>query len=107
MRRFLGSTYGAVIIVAIFCIALNLLIWNQQIQQLETDRKASIAAAIQRNSNLVLAFEQYTIKTIQNADAILKIVRMEYENVGEKVNILDLTSRQLFNADYFNGIAIK
>ena len=106
MRRFLGSTYGAVIIVAIFCISLNVLIWNQQLQQLETDRKASIAAAIQRNSNLVLAFEQYTIKTIQNADAILKIVRMEYENVGEKVNILDLTSRQLFNADYFNGIAI-
>ncbi len=106
MRRFLSSTYGAVIIVAIFCIALNLLIWNQQIQQLEADRKASVAAAIQRNNNLVLAFEQYTIKTIQNADAILKIVRMEYENVGKGVNILDLTSRQLFNADNFNGIAI-
>jgi PAS domain S-box-containing protein len=95
-----------IVILAAFCVLLIFLIWNQILQQVQRDRKHTIATAIQRNSNLVVSLEQYAIRTIKNADAVLLLVKMEYEKKGSAMDFNALFKHGIIDNKYFKGIAI-
>lgn len=95
-----------ILILAAFCILLIFLIWNQILQQIERDRNHTITTAIQRNSNLVVSLEQYAIRTIKNADAVLLLVKMEYEKKGGRIDFNSLFKHGVIDNKYFKGIAI-
>lgn len=63
--------------VSAFCLLLISLIWNSQLKQIERDRQETIAAVVQRNNNRAAALEQYAIRTLQNADAVLQLLVKE------------------------------
>lgn len=92
--------------IAVFCFATVILIWTNYYQQKKADKEETIASAVQRNSNLAVALEQYTIRTIHNADAVLQLVKMEYERKGSKINISELLYSNAVNRDIFKGVAI-
>lgn len=66
--------------IAAFCFLLIALLWSNLLKQTDSDKEETIAAAVQRNSNLAVALEQYAIRTIQNADAVIQLVKKEYAN---------------------------
>jgi PAS domain S-box-containing protein len=72
--------------VAAFCLLLITLIWNSQQKQIERDRFETVSEVVQRNNNRVAALEQYTIRTIQNADAVLQMVVKEYARTSFNPN---------------------
>jgi PAS domain S-box-containing protein len=92
--------------IAGFCVILIILIWANHLRQMNTDRKDTIALAERRNSNLAVALEQYAIRTVHNADAVLQLVEMEYDRQGEKISIEKLLFNHAISNDIFKGIGI-
>ena len=89
-----------------FCLLFTLLIWMQLASQLKADRKKAIDAAVQRNSNLAVSLEQYAVSTIRNADAVLQLVRKEYEEKGNQLSFATLFRRGIIDTNQFNGVMI-
>ncbi|MGZ3814982.1 MAG: hypothetical protein ACXVA0_24825, partial [Mucilaginibacter sp.] len=85
---------------------LIILIWINYFRQTGIDRNDTIAIAVRRNSNLAVALEQYAIRTIHSADAILQLVKMEYEKKGNRIDINQLLLAQAVGRDFYAGIAI-
>jgi PAS domain S-box-containing protein len=95
-----------ILAVALFCGLLIFLIWNQLLLQLSEEKKENISTAIQRNSNLAVSLEQYAIRTIRNADAVLQLVKMEYEEKGKGINYDELLHRGVIDLKYFHNVGI-
>lgn len=89
-----------------FTLLIISLIWLQLIQQHHADREAAISVSIQRNSNLAVALEQYTIRTIRNVDAVLQMIKREYESEGAAINISKKLAEYSLDYDFFNEVAI-
>jgi hypothetical protein len=70
------------------------------------DRNDTLASAVNRNNNLVIALEQYVIRTIQNADAILILVKNEYQQKGDKADLEKLLYDNPRLKDFIRGVAI-
>ncbi|MEP7230259.1 MAG: PAS domain S-box protein [Ginsengibacter sp.] len=96
----------AILIVVIFCFGLIGLLWNKELQQMDSDKEATISRAVQRNSNLALALENYTIRTIENADMALQLVRWEYEKNKTFSGYHDLFKGLSFDRSLLNAIGI-
>lgn len=98
---------GRIIAVIAGCaFILIILIWVNYFRQTGIDRNDTIAIAVRRNSNLAVALEQYAIRTIHSADAILQLVKMEYEKKGNQIDINQLLLAQAVGRDFYAGIAI-
>lgn len=92
--------------IATFCMATLVLIWTNYFHQKNADKKDTIASAVQRNSNLAVALEQYAIQTIHNADAILQLVIMEYNSKGPDIDIDRLLYANAINNTVFKGVGV-
>lgn len=97
--RFSGVLIG-------FFLLFNILIWKQLQEQVNSDRKETIAAAELQNSNLAITLEQYTIRTLQEADAALQIVQSQIKEGGDPVEIGKLISAKMIDISYFDGLSI-
>lgn len=92
--------------IAVFCFITVFLIWTNYYQQKKADREETIASTVQRNSNLAVALEQFTIQTIRSADAVLQLVKVEYEKKGSKININDLLYSNAVNPYVFKSVGL-
>lgn len=106
MLRLLKQNFRSFAAIASFCIILISFIWIWMGQQLEADRRQNIIAAVQRNANLCVALEQYAIRTIQNADAILRLIKNEYEKQGLNIPIAQLLGDHGVDRSFIAGVAI-
>ncbi len=106
MRGFSISVRTAIILVALFCVGLIGMIWNKEAEQMRADREATISQAIYRSSNLALALENYTIRTIQSADMLLQLVRWEMEKNKMFNDYQNLFARSSFDKNLLNSIAV-
>ena len=92
--------------VYILSLFLLTMIWVSYFRQRSFDRKDSIKFAIERNSNLAVALEQYAIRTLHNADAVLQVVKMEYAERGEALDLQKLLKRISINPDINDCVSI-
>ncbi|WP_164972651.1 PAS domain S-box protein [Lacibacter luteus] len=69
---------SAISSVILFGALLIALLWVNIFQQLKKEKEFAINKAKQLNANQALALESFAIRTIQNADLILQVVRSEY-----------------------------
>ena len=87
IRKFKNT--GTILPAFIFCIFILALIWISYLRQRSFDRKDAIRFAIEKNANLAVALEQYAVRTLRNADAVLQMIRMEYGD-GDSLNLEQL-----------------
>lgn len=106
MKSLARNSKFAIIAVLLFSTGLIALLWNKEFQLLQTDREAVITQAIHRNSNLALALENYTIRTLQNADLVLQVVKTEFEKSRSIRNYAALLNNPVVENKLFNGIAV-
>ena len=59
-------------VIAAVCLVAFGLMWVAVIAQARFERREAIAAAIDRNSNLAVAFEEFAVRTIDGADAVAR-----------------------------------
>lgn len=105
--KHLKNKNGRIILsVSALCITFLVMIWVSYFRQQAFDRQDTIAFAVSRNSNLAVALEQYTIRTIHYADAVLQLVKMQYSSKGELLNIEKLLSNNEINKDIIKEVAV-
>ncbi len=106
MRYAFIKNNKAIAAVCAFCLLLLVLLWTSLVEQLESDRKESIAAAVQLNDNLVVTLEQYAVRTIHNADALLQLISLEYDRKGNSMDIVGLLTEHAVQRDFFEGVVV-
>ena len=97
---------GANAVIAGVCLAAIGLMWIAVIAQARFERGEAIAAAIERNSNLTVAFEEFTVRTIDGADAVAKYVKREYARTGAGIDIPGFIADRTIDAGAFTAISI-
>lgn len=95
-----------VLSVSVLTLFILALIWVSYFRQRSFDKRDAIQFAIEKNSNLAVALEQYTIRTLHNADAVLQIIKLEYALKGDSLNLEKLLKENSLNRDIAEGIAI-
>ena len=98
-----GRLIGAVVV---FCLSTLVWIWVNYLRQQKSDKQETVTTAVRRNSNLAVALEQYTIRTIQNANAVLQLVKMEYQRKGKAIDIDKLLFSNAIHTETFKGVGI-
>src|SRR5690242_1934497 len=68
------------------------------LERLNNVRADDIADAVRQNNNLVVAFEQHTLRTIRAADAAVLYLRREYANYGRIATPDELSEMGLLDA---------
>ncbi len=106
MRNQVSGVRGLTVTIILFGLMVNALIWYNMLQQHQQKRQMAVNTAVQRNANMCVALEQYAIRTIQNADAILQLLKLEYEKEGAAIDFDRLNSIPFYNSTVYNGCAI-
>lgn len=106
MRKLKFHTTSLIIILCIFCLGLTVLLWWQVFSHSQTDRKETINRTIRHNNNLVFSLEQHTVRTLDEADAVLRLTRQEIERYGMNVPLNTLLMRGLSDLKLFEGLAV-
>ena len=106
MLTFTKSPVSAIASVILFGALLVLLLWVNVFQQLNKEKETALNKAKQLNSNQALALESYTIRTIQNADLILQIVRSEYQKQNTFNNFQQLKQNNTIDQKLLEGVVI-
>lgn len=89
-----------------FYILLNFLIWRQLAQQINSDRRETIDAAVAQNSNLAITLEQYTLKTLKDAEDALQLIKYLYGRNGQSLDFEELVDKKVLDLHSFSGAAI-
>jgi signal transduction histidine kinase len=92
--------------VTALCFLFLAMIWISYFRQISFDRKADLQFAIQKNSNLAVVVEQHAISTLQNADATLHLVMLEYTRQGPSLNLEQFLAKSGLKSGIIDGIVI-
>lgn len=106
MKKLKPGTTSFIIILAVFCTAIVALLWQQINRQVAEDKEETIAAAVKHHNNLVFALEQNTIRTLQEADVVLQLVKTEVEKGGTTISLERLLSQGIGKLPFFDGLAV-
>jgi signal transduction histidine kinase len=92
--------------IILLCLLFLALIWVNYFRQKSFDRRDAIQFAIERNSNLAVALEQYAISTLHNADAVLQLVRTGFSRDGAALDLRELLSKNVVNDETIVAVGI-
>lgn len=81
--RYLTRT-GAAVVLA--CIALLAVVWIVTLERISYEREEAIQDAIRNNSNLAVAFEEHTIRTLRGLDRVVRFIKREAELKGHTLD---------------------
>lgn len=85
-----ASSHSLLIFLIItFSLGATVYSWLALFRTLDQNKKQEIAAAVQRNDNLAIALEQYTIRTIQAADVQLHFAKAMFQQNEVMQSLLD------------------
>lgn len=89
--NFLHKPSRAGIGVNLVILAFNALLigalWVAVLEIVSNDRRETFQAAIDRNDNLAIAFEEYAQHILDNADQFLKLLIRQHSRIGGKVDL--------------------
>lgn len=106
MKKLKFHTTSILIILCLFCIGIAVLLWRQVYLHSKADKKESIQRAIRHHNNLVFSLEQHTIRTLEGADAVLRLAKNEIERFGMNTPLNHIINTGLNDLNLFEGLAI-
>ena len=81
-------------------------VWQITLHENEHEREWHIKTAERDVANYARVFEAHTVRTIQAADQAVKVLRYEYLEQGNKLDIENLVERGLLYDNVFNLLSI-
>src|ERR1035437_5474341 len=97
---------SANVAIVLSCLALIGIAWAWTLDRVTFERAETVANAIKQNNNLVLAFEEHTIRTLKGIEQAVLFVKAEYDERGLKLNIGRMIEKGALDASLFNYIGI-
>jgi len=92
--------------IGLSCLALIGIVWAAAIERARFERENTIAETARQNSNLAIAFEEQTIRTLKGVDQAVLFVKHQYDEHGLKLNIGRMIGDGTLDASLFNYIGI-
>lgn len=92
--------------VAAFCLALIAIIWIATVQRIAYERSEAFREETRGLSNLAIAYEEHTLRTLRDIDQVVSLVEDQYKRSGPDVDIQRLVEAGRFDASLFANIAI-
>ena len=92
--------------IVLSCLALIGIVWAVAIERVNFERDYTIADTTTQNSNLAIAFEEHTIRTLKGVDQAILFVKNQYEEHGLKLNIGRMIENGALDASLFSFIGI-
>lgn len=92
--------------IIVFNAALIGAVWIAALEVARTDREETINAAIDRNNNLAIAFEEYTARTIESADAVLRYMIREYLRNSSRFDMDQFVADYTIDIKAFTGVVL-
>lgn len=93
-------------VIVLSCLALIGIVWAVTIERVSFERDDTIIDAARENANLVIAFEEHTIRTLKGIDQAVLFVKNQYQEHGLKLNIGGMIESGALDASLFNFIGI-
>ena len=94
-------------VIAVFCLALVVIVWSVVIAQAQLDRQKAIDNAFKQNSNLAKAFEEQTIRTLKGVDSATLFLKREYARFGNQTNIASYIENGIIEDKLFVTITVS
>ena len=77
------------------------------IDNLVTDGRAQAIASAQRDlSNITRLTQEHTNRTLRSADQVIRFVQSRYLEIGDRLNLTELTQRGVIDSEIFNQVGI-
>ncbi len=98
---------GWAISAAIAAFNLVALIWYAAYSLVRTELADTIRAENNRNDNLAIAFEQYTERTLDGADAVLRYLIREYQRSSHKFDLQRFVAEYTLDNPALSGMVLS
>jgi diguanylate cyclase (GGDEF)-like protein len=92
--------------IALFCIALVVLICAAAAHRTNFEREEAIDGAIKENSNLAMAFEEQTVRTFRAAEQVAVFVRHQYGEAGAAMDLRKYIENGVIREQIFTIISV-
>jgi signal transduction histidine kinase/DNA-binding response OmpR family regulator len=105
-RRRIGANFRINVAIVGFCLFVIGMIWTVVITEAHFERQRVIDAAIKRNSDLAIAFEQYAGRTIESADTDTRYLQLAYARGGSRADVEKLLAERAADRTLFSLTSI-
>lgn len=106
MKKPASKNIRIVLPVLAVCLVMLAMVWVNYFRLKAFDREDARQFAVEKNSNLAVALEQYAISAIHNADAVLQLVRIEYGREGAGLRLEKLLTKNILNPEMIEGVSV-
>lgn len=103
-RYYTGVPLG--LLIALVCSVAIAGIWLATLQRIAFEREQAVAAAMQSNANLAIAFEQQVFRTLKAAEQVAAFVRLRYLQQGPGIDLTQWIERRVIREEMFNIISV-
>lgn len=80
--------------------------WRNVEETVQEGRLREIAAAERDLANLTRLSQEHANRTLRSADQVIRFVQSRYLEIGNRLDLMDLTSRGVIDAEIFNQVGI-
>ena len=101
-RRSIGANFRINVAITGFCLFIIGMIWTVVIAESHLERQRFIDAAIKRNSDLAIAFEQYAGRTIEGADTDSRYLQLDFARDGSRAGLQKLLAERASDRTLFS-----
>lgn len=102
-RRGLWSVLAAVWVFTIAMIAFGAYLQQQRIEE---SRSSALRNAERDLSNLTRVSQEHAIRTLRNADQVIRFVASRYGDLGSRLDLSGLARQGTIDAEIFNQVGI-
>jgi diguanylate cyclase (GGDEF)-like protein/PAS domain S-box-containing protein len=92
--------------IVLFNAILIGILWAAVFERVRIERQNTVNAAIDRNDNIAIVFEQYTIRTIESADAVIQYLIREYVRSGRTMGLEKLVGDFIIDNKAIIGVVL-
>ena len=106
MRSAIEQSLWLNALIGLIGIVLIATIWDAAFSQIQRERSEAIATVVKLNTNLAIAFEEYTTRTIKSVDSFTQYLELEYRRRGLQTNIVQTMEDLGIDKDFIANVAI-
>jgi len=94
------------LLIALISFVVILGIWLTTLQRISFERRQAVAAAMNSNSNLAIAFEQQVYRTLKAAEQVASFVREQYLRSGGNINLAQWVQQGIIRERMFTVVSV-
>ncbi len=92
--------------IAIFSLSVIVIVFGSVIANSQSERQKTIENAVRQNSNLALAIEEHTIRTLKGVDAVTLFLKHDFERRGKKIELTKYLENSVIDGKLATAISV-